>query len=104
MPNWKHPVIVSIGFAVVFFSSLNSFGQSPVITTYVGPPVLAIGAPAMTQDIGYPVSVAADINGGFYFISNQRIFRVTADGTLTLLAGTGDAGFGGDEGSATRAK
>ncbi len=49
-------------------------------------------------------SVAVDAQGRVYFGSDSRIWMVNADGTLTLIAGTGMYGSTGDGGLATAAQ
>jgi sugar lactone lactonase YvrE len=64
----------------------------------------ANGSQALTQAIGIPLAVSADGAGGFYVASNQsEIYHVTADGVLTVIAGTGFIGFSGDDGPASAA-
>jgi sugar lactone lactonase YvrE len=69
-----------------------------------GSPV--IGAQAITQAINTPSKVATDTTGGFYFSSmlQNRIYKVAADGSLSLAAGVGSSGFSGDGGPATAAQ
>src|SRR5438445_13806708 len=73
-------------------ASLSGFAQSPTtpptITTYAGPRLPVSGAPAVTQAIDGITSVASDGAGGFYVANkNQnRVYRVTADGVLNLVA------------------
>jgi sugar lactone lactonase YvrE len=100
-------VVLSTLPLVVF--AWSGFGQSTTITgtitTYAGGgPIL--GRQAITQAIGYPASAVPDGAGGFYFSSSsqQRIYRVAPDGTLTASAGTGIPGFSGDGGPATSAQ
>ena len=52
-----------------------------------------------------PVGVAADAAGNLYIadLSNQRIRKVDAGGTITTVAGNGTAGYSGDGGAATAA-
>jgi sugar lactone lactonase YvrE len=63
-------------------------------------------AQAITQTIGFPSGVAVDGIGGFYVSSQAQhsVYRVAADGSITLIAGTGAGGFSGDGGPATAAK
>ena len=104
--NAFNNVALSLVFLVGF--ELSGLAQASTITTYAGPGrVLPInGAPAMTQSIDAPSSVIPDTAGGFYFASlNQhRVYRVAADGRLTVIAGTGTAGFSGDGGPAFSAQ
>jgi uncharacterized protein (TIGR03437 family) len=54
---------------------------------------------------GTAATVAVDMAGNVYIAdrSNQRIRKVTVDGTITTVAGNGAVGFSGDGGPATRA-
>ncbi len=63
------------------------------------------GSSALTQDFGNS-SIALDGTGGLYVSSSTRnqIYRITADGILRIIAGTGFAGFSGDGGPAGGAK
>jgi sugar lactone lactonase YvrE len=65
-----------------------------------------MGTMAITQAIDYPASVALDGAGGFYVSSyaQNRVYRVSADGRLSLVAGSGAPGFSGDGGQASLAK
>jgi hypothetical protein len=83
----------------------TSFGlPQSVITTFAG--VSAVdGAFANTQFIESPHGVTPDGRGGFYFAAGRsRVYRVTSDGRLTLVAGRGTPGFSGDGGPATSAQ
>jgi sugar lactone lactonase YvrE len=92
----------------LFFVQLNLSGlaQSGIITTYAGSGSPANGALATSQAIDLPASVALDGAGGFYVASEtqNRVYRVTADGRLNLVAGSGANGYGGDGGRATSAQ
>ncbi len=76
------------------------------ITTVAGPGLPVNGAQATTQPIDFPTAAVPDDSGGFYIVSNtqNKIYRVSADGTLTIVAGTGDYDFSGDGGPATFAR
>jgi len=97
-----------IGLALLFFVqwSLSGLAQSGIITTYAGPALPANGALAITQAIDRPQFLATDGAGGFYVASmfQNRVYRVTADGRLSLAAGTYSPGFSGDGGPATSAQ
>jgi sugar lactone lactonase YvrE len=86
--------------------ALCGFSQPGIITTYVGPGLPVNGAQAMTQAIDMPGGIAADAAGGFYVSSQtqNRIYRVAADGSISLKAGVGSNGFSGDGGPATAAQ
>src|SRR5436190_1623783 len=76
------------------------------ITTYAGPPLPVSGTQGISQAIDAPVSAIPDGAGGFYIASftQNRIYRVAADGTLSVIAGTGTSGFSGDGGPAVSAQ
>lgn len=78
------------------------------VTTYAGgpPPAIRPGTRATDQPIAYPNSVAAAADGTFYAASppDHRVYRVARDGSVTVVAGTGTAGFSGDGGPATSAQ
>src|SRR5207237_188688 len=64
------------------------------------------GSRAVTQTIGVPQGVSADGTGGFYVASSSQdtIYHVASNGTLTIVAGSGLSGFGGDGGPAPSAQ
>ncbi len=61
--------------------------------------------PALQAEIGHPRGIALASDGGYVFTEpfNQTVRRVSPDGTITTIAGTGQAGFSGDAGPATQA-
>ena len=97
-----------IGLTFLFIVLLSAVGvaQSEIILTYAGPGLPVNGLLAVDQAIGGRSSVAADTAGGFYAAIRRenRVYRVAADGTISLIAGTGIAGFSGDGGPATAAQ
>src|SRR5437867_2170289 len=90
--------------AVILSPVLNGVAQT--ITTYAGPPLPVLGALATTQYFDRTEGIAPDSAGGFYFSSSpeNRVYRVAADGVLSLIAGTGTSGFSGDGGPAVSAR
>ncbi|MGW1983665.1 NHL domain-containing protein [Streptomyces collinus] len=64
------------------------------------------GGPAVAAQLNYPREVAVDKAGVLYIAdtNNHRIRKVTADGKISTVAGTGAAGFRGDGGAATAAQ
>ncbi|MFD0352401.1 RICIN domain-containing protein [Streptomyces sp. NPDC127110] len=66
------------------------------------------GGPAVAAQLNHPYSVAVAVDGtGDLYIAdadNNRIRKVVADGTISTVAGTGVAGFGGDGGPAASAQ
>jgi sugar lactone lactonase YvrE len=63
------------------------------------------GGPATSADLNWPVGLAVDTSGDFFFADNCRIREVTPQGIITTVAGTGcdTGGFSGDGGPATSA-
>lgn len=63
------------------------------------------GGPATEAKLHTPAGVAIDADGSLYISDsgNGRIRKVSADGTITTIAGTGASGFSGDGGPATAA-
>ena len=99
--NIAFSLVCLVGF------ELSGLAQSSTITTYAGIGHWPVsGTQAITQPIGSPVSVIPDAFGGFYFAGSDqpRVYRVTADGTVTVIAGIGTAGFSGDGGPALSAQ
>lgn len=79
------------------------------ITTLAGtgtPGYSGDGSAASTARLQRPSSVAPTADGGYLIAdtSNHRIRRVSAGGTITTVAGTGNAGLSGDGGPATSAQ
>jgi sugar lactone lactonase YvrE len=64
------------------------------------------GGPATKAKLNRPCAVAVGPEGDLFIAdySNHRIRKVARDGTISTLAGTGEAGFGGDGGPAIQAK
>ncbi|MFI1740872.1 RICIN domain-containing protein [Streptomyces sioyaensis] len=62
--------------------------------------------PAVSAQLNYPRHVAVDSAGAVYITdtNNHRIRKITADGKISTVAGTGTAGFDGDDGPATAAR
>ncbi|MFD9009901.1 RICIN domain-containing protein [Streptomyces sp. NPDC059552] len=64
------------------------------------------GGPAAAAQLNLPYAVAVDSTGALYIADsgNHRIRKITADGTISTVAGTGTAGLGGDDGPASSAQ
>jgi len=84
--------------------------QSWIITTAVGTGERGFagdGGPAKHAVLNGPFDVGFDADGNLYFSDtfNHRIRRVDArTGIITTCAGSGEAGYSGDGGPATRAR
>lgn len=62
-------------------------------------------SPAVRAILSEPQSIAVDANGDLYVSDrSNRVFRIDAAGQVEVLAGTGEAGFSGDGGPATKAR
>ncbi len=64
------------------------------------------GGPATSARFWQPHGVALDRAGNLYIadLYNHRIRKVSPEGTISTIAGTGQSGFGGDGGPATEAQ
>jgi uncharacterized protein (TIGR03437 family) len=83
--------------------------QSDSISTVAGNGVYSYsgdGGPAAKAEVRLPQAVAVDASGNRYIADsgNHVVRKVAANGTITTIAGTGAAGFGGDGGSAASAQ
>ena len=96
--------VLYLSFPALFVVLAHTLAQS-LITTYVGPQLPASGDRAFSQAIDFPTAVVPDGEGALYVLStNQnRVYRIAADGTLTIVAGS-SYGFSGDGGPATNAR
>ncbi|MFE7671692.1 RICIN domain-containing protein [Streptomyces albidoflavus] len=64
------------------------------------------GGPAVSAQLNSPRGIASDSAGALYIAdsSNHRVRKVTPDGTISTVAGTGTRGSDGDGGPATAAR
>lgn len=76
------------------------------IDTVAGSSLNGDGGPAVAAQFGAIQGVAADRAGNLYLsdTDNHRVRKVTPDGCIATLAGTGAAGFSGDGGPAAAAQ
>src|SRR5437667_131599 len=98
-------MFLPFGLLVVMLSPVLN-GVAQTITTYAGPPLPVLGALAPTQYFDRTEGITPYGAGGLYFSSSpeNRVYRVAADGALSLIAGTGTSGFSGDGGPAVSAR
>ncbi|MCH8269257.1 MAG: hypothetical protein IH846_17270, partial [Acidobacteria bacterium] len=104
--------VVFLGMAAVLYIFLVPFisvaqnGEVGVITTVAGNGTEGFSGDdgqATSASIAGPNGVAVDTNNNLYIadFGNNRIRRVSPDGTITTVAGNGIMGFTGDGGQAT---
>src|ERR1035438_7314213 len=87
---------------------IRKVSASGIITTVAGTGTQGFsgdGGPAAAAWLYEPWGVATDAGGNLFIADagNQRIRKVTADGIVTTIAGTGAQGSSGDGGPATAA-
>ena len=80
-----------------------------IITTVAGGGTAGFSGdngPATSAALDFPSGVALDSAGDLYIVEtgNNRIRMVTPNGVITTVAGSGTAGFSGDNGPATSAE
>ena len=86
-----------------------AWGQSQAslkIYTFAGLRGVGDDGPAIEAPLRFPTGVVVDSAGILYIADrgNHRIRKVDPTGTITTIAGTGESGFGGDDGPATQAQ
>lgn len=84
-------------------------GRAQNIYTYAGSGVTYYagdGGQALQAELYSPTGIAVDASGSLYIADagNNRIRKVSSAGIITTIAGTGTAGFSGDNGPAAAAK
>ena len=110
------PLFAAVGLAALSGSRLGMAGeptsQAPApgtITTVAGTGQLGFsgdGGLATQARLNIPFSVVVDAAGDLFIADgfNHRVRKVSPSGIISTVAGTGVAGFSGDEGMATMAR
>ena len=102
----------NIYIADTFFQRIRKVALSGTITTVAGNgsytllvSSLGDGGPATSATLNFPTGVAVDSSGNIYIgdTFNNRIRKVTVNGIINTIAGTGSGSYSGDGGPATRA-
>jgi uncharacterized protein (TIGR03437 family) len=80
-----------------------------LITTLIGdgtPGSGGDGGVAVAAEVNQPAGLAVDSSGNLYLTDslNNRLRRISANGIVTTIAGTGTPGYGGDHGFAPTAQ
>ena len=96
------------GFLIANTNSVQVLRVSPqgTVTTVAGngsPGFAGDGGPATAAPLFGPVAVAATPDGGFLLVDQNRVRQVSPGGTITTVAGSGPANFGGDGAAAFNA-
>lgn len=85
---------------------IRRIDQNGVITTIAGAAHFGgDGGPALNALMDLPEDVVTDANGNIYFSDtfNNRVRRITTNGIISTIAGTGVCAYTGDHGLATAA-
>jgi uncharacterized protein (TIGR03437 family) len=99
-----------VRFPVFFLACLSLFAQTPgTIQTIAGTGSAAFsgdGGKATQAALNVAVDVYADHSGNLFIADqyNHRIRKITPNGTISTVAGTGAQGFSGDGGKAVDAQ
>ncbi len=84
------------------------FLNAQIITTVAGNGIVGSGGDggqAIAANLGSPIGIAVDPSGVMYIADgNNKIRKVDLSGVISTFAGTGVAGYGGDNGLATAAQ
>jgi len=96
-------------FLLLLFLAAGSFSaRAQIISTVVGGDSTGLGDGGLAIDceLLHPISVALDGTGNYYITDrdHNRIRKVDVAGIITTIAGTGTAGFSGENGPATAAE
>ncbi len=94
--------------ADVLGERVRKVSPNGLITTVAGTGIRGYsgdGGPATNASLNNPSGLAVAADGTLYIadLTNQRIRKITPDGTISTVAGRGVAGFSGDGGPATGA-
>ncbi|MFJ8470944.1 RICIN domain-containing protein [Kitasatospora sp. NPDC094011] len=90
-------------------ATTGSEHPAPPISTIAGTGVAGPkgdNGPAVAAELNRPFGIAVDRTGTLYFADrdNHRVRKVTTDGRISTVAGTGTGGFAGDGGPAVKAQ
>ena len=103
-------VVLSVALlvAALAYNRLTTISpMAPSVATVAGTGARAFsgdGGLAVDSPLVHPLAVAVGQHGEIYIAEGNRVREVQQDGRITTLAGTGDAGNGGDGGPAKQAQ
>jgi sugar lactone lactonase YvrE len=88
---------------VAFGAVQGAFAQQDVVTTFAGGG--PNGIPAVNANLNEPNGMAIDLQGNIYIAGfpQNRIYKITPSGIITVVAGSGVRGYSGDGGLAIAA-
>jgi hypothetical protein len=107
------PVLAALALAALFscltLPATGDVAKPGTIATVAGtgsPGYSGDNGPATQAQLHWPAGLALDAAGDVYIadLYNARVRKVSAEGTITTVAGTGQPGFSGDGGKATEAQ
>jgi|GEM_PF-691195 len=105
----KSHLFFSVYFLAIVLLPSGIYGQS-IISSFAGLPLpcgySGDGIPATASKLYNPYSLLAASDGSVYVSEsqNRRIRKISADGIIQTIAGTGVSGYSGDGGPATNAR
>jgi hypothetical protein len=109
--NVRRIVLVATATLVLPALARAAAGASAVaptdtIWTIAGGGRDGVGAPATLAEIDRPRGISQAPNGTLYVAQpwEDRVLKIAPDGTMSVFAGTGDAGYSGDGGPAIGAR
>ena len=104
----KRLSLVFLLVAALAYNRLTTISpMAPTVATVAGTGARAFsgdGGLAVDSPLVHPLAVAVGQHGEIYIAEGNRVREVQQDGRITTLAGTGDAGNGGDGGPAKQAQ
>jgi len=105
-PNWRRLALLPWLALLLMAWSVASGAAGYTIETVAGSGFIGDGGPAVAALFGQLEGVALDAKGNFYVADavDHRVRKITPDGLIQTVAGTGVAGFSGDGGPANQAQ
>ena len=100
-------ILIVLTAGASFIETCAAQQPAPPVGTKLLPAAegLPVNIPATSAPLRDPQAPAADKDGNLYFVDQDVLLRLDAKtGILTLVAGTGETGFAGDNGPAVSAQ
>jgi streptogramin lyase len=104
-----NPIMKSMLLWLPFLLFAGIASADSTIRTFAGTGTKGLsgnGGPAIKAQINDPTGISRGHDGALYICdtANHRIRKISADGKISTVAGTGEPGWNGDGGPATKAK